>query len=130
MIALAWAFFAPSMLGVHYDAARKVEGFWSCPKKMHLVGATGPEANQDALLIATFFPNKCLGTVVEIGANDGMAMMTSLEFSKRGWQTVLIEADPRVFARLKKNRPDATTLNAVVGREVQNVTWSSSTTRT
>jgi FkbM family methyltransferase len=65
----------------------------------------------------------CSGTVLEIGANDGMYMMTSLLFSKRGWRTILIEADPRVFAKLTKNRPDAMTIHAIAGQEVRNETW-------
>ena len=105
----------------------KTDRFWSCPQDKQSRGvlqrASGPEASQDVLLVSTFFRDTCHGTVLEIGANEGTQLMTSLEFSKRGWRTVLIEGDPSVFARLEKNRPDAMTIHAIAGREVRNETW-------
>lgn len=56
-------------------------------------------------------------TVVELGANDGLHMSNSYFFSKRlGWRSVLIEANPNVYKRLVKHRPnEGVTINGLIG---------------
>jgi FkbM family methyltransferase len=44
---------------------------------------------------------KLHGTVVEVGANDGIFCSNSYPFIKRGWKGVLIEPNPLVYADLK-----------------------------
>lgn len=52
------------------------------------------------------------GTVVEVGANDGMFCSNSYPFIKHGWQGVLIEPNPSVYSDLQHlyNNNNAVTL--------------------
>lgn len=55
-------------------------------------------------------------TVVEMGANDGLHLSNSYFFSKTlGWRTLLIEANPEVYARIAEHRPESIRINALVG---------------
>jgi FkbM family methyltransferase len=47
-------------------------------------------------------PDDAPRTVVDVGANDGIYGSNSYPFIARGWRAVLIEPDPRPFARLQK----------------------------
>jgi FkbM family methyltransferase len=52
--------------------------------------------------------------LVDVGANDGFYSSNSFPFIARGWQAILIEPHPRVFARLQKryqNKSNVTCLN-------------------
>ena len=40
---------------------------------------------------------------VEIGAHDGKSLSNSINFIKKGWKAISIEANPFVFKKLKKN---------------------------
>jgi len=52
------------------------------------------------------------GTVVEVGANDGIFCSNSYPFIKRGWKGVLVEPSPLVYSTLQNfyQRNDAVTL--------------------
>jgi FkbM family methyltransferase len=57
--------------------------------------------------------------VVEVGANDGQRNSNSFPFLARGWSGILIEPNPRVFARLQtlyQNNPKVRTLNFACAR--------------
>jgi FkbM family methyltransferase len=60
-------------------------------------------------------PKKLKYTFVEIGAHDGITFSNSkfLE-SKEGWSGICIEANPSVYERLVKNRPNSKCLNVAV----------------
>jgi len=54
--------------------------------------------------------------VLEAGAYDGVYTSNSLAFEKYlGWRSICIEANPRLFAQLKKNRPGCKCIRAGLG---------------
>ncbi len=42
------------------------------------------------------------GTVLDIGANDGITLSNSCKFISQGWKADLVEPSPKAFIRLKK----------------------------
>ena len=72
-------------------------------------------SHEDTAIYEIFYTNpvKCCGVVVEIGAGDGLDGSVS-HFFEQGlnWKSILVEANPDKFKELKKNRPDATAINA------------------
>lgn len=59
-----------------------------------------------------------------MGALDGMLFSNSYYFEKYlGWKGLLIEGSPALFKKLKANRPDSITMNAMVCAEERNVHW-------
>jgi len=72
-------------------------------------------SNEDDAIYEIFYTNpvKCCGVVMEVGAGDGLDGSVSHFFEKGlNWKSILIEANPDKFKELKKNRPDATAINA------------------
>jgi len=62
-------------------------------------------------------PVKCGGTFVEIGALDGLLYSNSYFFEHAlGWKSLLVEANPENYKKLKKNRPNAMTVHAAMCR--------------
>lgn len=60
---------------------------------------------QDYWVSEIVFPTKRNGTFLDVGAHDGVWLSnTHFLEQERGWGGLLIEADPRCFARLEKNR--------------------------
>ena len=47
---------------------------------------------------------KGAGTCVEVGANDGRSGSNSLFFEQRGWECILVEANPELCATLRRER--------------------------
>jgi len=77
----------------------------------------GP-SGEDEAIYEIYYSNPPLtcGTVVEIGAGDGYYRSKSYFFATAlHWKSVLIEADPKAFAKLSTNRPDASTTTKVNG---------------
>ena len=72
-------------------------------------------SHEDNAIYEIFYTNpvKCCGVVMEIGAGDGLDGSVS-NFFEQGlnWKSILVEANPDKFKELKKNRPDATAINA------------------
>lgn len=66
-------------------------------------------AKEDSLIYRLFFKNRPLlqkGVVMEIGAFDGLRESNSHFFeSCLRWDSVLVEANPKVFPKLLRNRP-------------------------
>jgi len=57
------------------------------------------------------------GFVVEMGATDGMASSNSLLFEQcPGWDSLILEANPKNYAKLQTNRPCATNIAGAVCR--------------
>lgn len=70
---------------------------------------------QDVFLADEVFHRKRDGFFVEIGAADGIALSnTKLFEDEYNWTGILIEPNPDEFARLVKNRPRATCVQAAV----------------
>ena len=72
-------------------------------------------SHEDNAIYEIFYTNpvKCCGVVMEIGAGDGLDGSVSHFFEEGlNWKSILVEANPDKFKELKKNRPDATAINA------------------
>jgi FkbM family methyltransferase len=58
--------------------------------------------NDEQSIILNYFKNKT-GSVLDLGANDGVALSNSLAVIEKGWTGVLVEASPSTFKRLEQN---------------------------
>ena len=56
--------------------------------------------NNEDEIVSNFF-GQFVGTMLEIGANDGQTLSQSLHFISKGWKAVCIEPSPKVFEQLK-----------------------------
>ena len=54
------------------------------------------------------------GTFIELGANDGLASNTLYLERCLGWSGLLIEGQPRTFARLRANRPASVAVGSAI----------------
>jgi FkbM family methyltransferase len=55
-------------------------------------------------LLAQIFRQRCHGTCVEVGANDGVHGSTTLFFEKLGWKCVLVEPNPALCSEIRAAR--------------------------
>lgn len=55
--------------------------------------------NNEQTIITEFFRNQN-GTVLDIGANDGITFSNSLALIEAGWSATLVEPSPKAFAKL------------------------------
>lgn len=69
------------------------------------------QTGEDRALL-TYFGGKRDGVYVEVGAFDGVEMSNSYAFEQMGWSGVLIEADPDLAERCRRNRPKAQIVNS------------------
>jgi len=53
------------------------------------------------VIIENFFNGK-IGTLLDLGANDGLTFSNSRAFTEAGWSAVLVEASPITFNKLSK----------------------------
>lgn len=60
---------------------------------------TSYSQNKEDLIVLDYFKGK-KGTVLEIGANDGITFSNSLLLIERGWGGILVEPSPEAFHRL------------------------------
>lgn len=67
--------------------------------------------NNEQEIILNYFKDE-IGTVLDIGANDGKTLSNSYALIERGWNGLLVEASPKAFERL-------TCVHCVPDREVQ-----------
>jgi FkbM family methyltransferase len=60
--------------------------------------------NNEDQIILDYLNNKniVVGSVLEIGANDGKTLSNSLAFIERGWKAFLIEPNDKAYEALKK----------------------------
>jgi FkbM family methyltransferase len=55
------------------------------------------------------------GTFIEAGANDGLKQSNTYWLERfRGWRGLLVEATPRLAKECRRNRPNATVVNAAL----------------
>jgi FkbM family methyltransferase len=57
---------------------------------------------------------RTVGFVVEIGAFDGIHLSNSYALENLGWKSLCIEANPKLFAPLKSNRPRSSCISCAV----------------
>ena len=62
------------------------------------------QKGEDNFIIKFF--NGRIGTLLDVGANDGRAFSNSLKLIEDGWDGVMVDASPRAFAKLKENHKD------------------------
>jgi FkbM family methyltransferase len=55
-------------------------------------------------ILADMFPGAGPWTCVDVGANDGVTGSVSLYFEQAGWSCVLVEPNPELCARLRRER--------------------------
>lgn len=55
--------------------------------------------NNEDEIVSNFF-GQFVGTMLEVGANDGQTLSQSLHFITKGWKAVLVEPSPKVFEQL------------------------------
>ena len=75
------------------------------------------QSNEEKAIIEKFYGGKpkCGGTIVEIGALDGISYSNSWYFEHAlQWKAVHIEANPVNFEKLKKNRPKAINVHSAM----------------
>lgn len=75
------------------------------------------QSNEDKAIIENVYGGKpkCGGTIVEIGALDGILYSNSWYFEHAlQWKAVLIEASPKNFKLLQKNRPNAINVHSAM----------------
>ena len=84
------------------------------------------QSNEDKALYEMIFKEhepKYGGVIVEMGALDGLLYSISWFFeSQMYWKSVLIEANPKNFEKLVKNRPKSVKINAAVCKG-ENITF-------
>lgn len=86
------------------------------------------QSNEDKAMFEQFYkhPLKCAGTIVEIGALDGLTYSNSYFFERAlDWKSVLVEANPQNAELLKRNRPNSITVHAAMCPE-ENVKFQGS----
>ena len=73
---------------------------------------------QDELLERRIFRGFKRGVFVDVGAHDGVTFNNTLYFEEtHGWSGINVEANPKVFAQLRENRPHATNVQCAVDEE-------------
>lgn len=78
-------------------------------------------------MIGTLFFNRTYkGRVLEMGVPDGCWGSHSVAFERRGWSSILVEADPGRFKNLRKARAKATVHANVVCSEPRRVSLTRS----
>lgn len=78
---------------------------WSCIIDENV--PTHGESNQDDAIYEIFYSNplNCCGTIVEIGAGNGIDGSASYFFENgMNWTSILTEADPKKYSKLVQNR--------------------------
>lgn len=87
---------------------------WDVRRKLGLDRPYFSQAGQDEYLDRVVFHGRRGGRFAEIGAYDGVTGSNTLFFEKsRGWSGLLVEASPRLYAEVLRNR-DTPCLNVAV----------------
>lgn len=76
------------------------------------------QCGEDDVILKIF--GEYVGRFLDIGAHDGRYLSNTLALIERGWSGVMVEANPRTFARLLDNHGQnqrLTLINAAVGLE-------------
>ncbi len=74
------------------------------------------QCGEDDIILKIF--GDYVGRFLDIGAHDGRYLSNTLALIERGWSGVMVEANPRTFARLVDNHgknPKLTLVNAAIG---------------
>ena len=82
------------------------------------------QGREDLFLSENYFFKKTGGTFLELGALDGLMYSNSYYFEQSlGWRGVLIEGSPVLYQKLRANRPEAITVNAMICAEPRQLHW-------
>lgn len=84
--------------------------------------------NNEEQIILEYFKG-FTGTVLDIGANDGITFSNSRALILQGWCGLLVDASPLAYARLQKlysTNPHVQTLNCAVGSEDTDIVFHES----
>jgi len=76
--------------------------------------------NLEDQIVANWF-GQYVGTVLEVGANDGFTYSNSLHFIEKGWSAVLVEPSAKVFWKMferHKERKNVIVVNAAIAEHV------------
>ena len=69
-------------------------------------------------LIVSKYGENFTGSILDLGANDGVTLSNSRFFVERGWMAVLVEAGSKPFSKLMLNTiNDELCINCAIGRE-------------
>lgn len=86
--------------------------------------------NGEDLIIGDYFKNQ-KGTLLDIGANDGITLSNTYKFMSNDWEGVLIEPSKIAYNELKKNyinNKNAHLFNVAIGEKCDEVIfWESGT---
>ncbi len=82
------------------------------------------QSREDLFLSENYFFKRTGGTFLELGALDGLMYSNSYYFERHlGWRGVLIEGSPVLYKKLRVNRPEAITVNAMICAEPRQLHW-------
>lgn len=83
--------------------------------------------NEDELinnLIISKYGKDFKGTILDLGANDGITLSNSRFFIENGWSGVLVEAGKLPYDKLMKNiLPKTIAINSAIGNQNGNLTF-------
>ena len=75
--------------------------------------------NDEDVQVLNYFGN-FKGTLLDLGANDGITLSNSRKLMEQGWQGVLVEASPITYKKLDhvyRNNHRATCINKGIGTQ-------------
>jgi FkbM family methyltransferase len=75
-------------------------------------------------LIVSKYGENFTGSILDLGANDGVTLSNSRFFVERGWKAVLVEAGSKPFSKLMLNATNGELcINCAIGRENGHLTF-------
>ena len=86
------------------------------------VGSYRSQNGEDRWLEA-HFGGKRSGFFVEVGAYDGVNLSNTYHFEQSGWTGVLVEPDPEMAERCRRERPRSMTFQCAAGESVGEISF-------
>jgi FkbM family methyltransferase len=69
------------------------------------------------------FDAKRSGFYVEVGAYDGVNLSNTYHFEQSGWTGILVEPDPEMAERCRRERPRSTTFQCAAGEDAGEISF-------
>ena len=88
----------------------------------HSIGSYRSQNGEDRWL-ETHFGGKRSGFFVEVGAYDGVNLSNTYHFEQSGWTGVLVEPDPEMAERCRRERPRSVTFQCAAGESVGEISF-------
>jgi len=97
----------------------------ACKQPVHLEGGWYKSQSREDRTLEKWFKDICHGTYMEIGGLDGVRFSNSYVYNKGlNWTGVLVEASPRNYQQLVRNRPnEIANVHAGVCEEEMDLHW-------